>query len=112
MAAIKPDARWPMDDRAFACAVERLAAKDNPFAAGIDVYDGAAGLHCPDFREMLSYALSACLIEYLSPSYTHMVLNVRGRTAEYLTRNVPENTMQAAKELAQEFWNEVHGAET
>ena len=109
MASIKPDKRWPMDNRAFACAVDKLAAKGNPIAASIHVYTNVAGRHCPDFNEMLSYALSSCLIEYLSPSYTEMVLNVGGRTLKYLLRDIREEELEAAKELAQAFWNEVYG---
>jgi hypothetical protein len=109
MAEVKPDKRWPMDNRAFALAVDKQTAKGNPIASSINVYTGVAGRHCPDFNEMLSYALSSCLIEYLSPSYTEMVLNIGRRSREYLREGVREDEMEAAKALVLEFWKEVYG---
>lgn len=109
MAMVKPDKRWPMDNRDFAVTVDKLAAKGNPIAASIRVYTGSAGRHCPDFDEMLSFALSSCLIEYLSPSYTEMVLNIGPRTLAYLLKDVPEDELKAAKEIAQGFWETVYG---
>lgn len=109
MAMHKPRERWPMDDRAFALVVNRLAEKGNPVAKSIRVYDGVAGWRCSDFDEMLSHALSACLIEYLAPDFKFMVLNVGPNSVEHLTRDVSKEEMTAAVELVAEFWKEVMG---
>ena len=110
MALLRPDEpRWPMDDHAFARAVDSQTVKGNPIAQAIYRYDGPAGRSCHDFREMLSFALSSCLVDYLSPEYTHMLINVGGRTCRQLLRGVPEEQIEQAKALAQEFWEQVHG---
>ena len=99
-----------MDDRDFSKAVDRLTEKGNPIAQSIRVYPGIAGRHCPDFREMLSYALSSFLIEYLAPAFEYMLLNISPSAAKRLSKDVSEDEMAAARELVQEFWN-VHNGE-
>lgn len=105
MAEVKPGERWPMDNHDFALAVDRQTAKGNVVAKGILVFTASTGRYCPDFNEMLSFALSRCLVEYLSPSYEEMVLNMGGRTLKYLLKNVQAEELEAAKALVQEFWN-------
>jgi hypothetical protein len=111
MAMLKPDARWPMDNRAFAAAVDRQTEKGNPVAAAIHIFPGVAGRHCPDFKEMLSLARSSGFIAYLAPGYTQMLLHVSSRMVHDLQRGIPERDVEAAKALVQEFWEEVHGLE-
>jgi hypothetical protein len=109
MALHKPRKHWPMDNRAFTLAVRRLTEKGNPVAKSIRVFDGRAGWCCPDFDEMLSHALSSCLIEYLAPDFKFMVLGVGPNAIPYLTRDVSKEEMTAAVELVAEFWKEVMG---
>jgi hypothetical protein len=106
MAEVRPDARWPMDSRDFAQAVDTMAAKGNRVAKGIHVFDGPAGRSCHDFNQALSSALSATFIEYLSPSYTEMLLNVSPRTIGHFLRRhvISEETLEEAKALVREFW--------
>ncbi len=111
MAMIKPKERWPMDNRSFALAVDKEKERGSTLAGRIPVYNGVAGRHCPDFDGALSYALHACLIEYLSPSYTQMVLNAGPRTVRQLLRDVLEEEINEAKALVQAFWDIAHGIE-
>lgn len=104
MVLTRPNERWPMGTRDFALAVNACAAKGNIVAKRIPVYNGVVGFHCPDFDGALSMALHACLIEYLSPSYTEMILNAGPRTVRQLLRDETEAEIEAAKELVTEFW--------
>jgi len=108
MAALKPQERWPMDNRSFSQAVDKLAAEGNSIATNIHVYHGLSGRHCPDFKEMLSFARSSGLIDYLS-SYQQLVLNVGGRALREHLEDFDEKEVEAAKALAQGYWNEVYG---
>lgn len=109
MVLVKPSEHWPMDDHAFARAVDAAKAKGNALADRIPVYNGVMGRHCPDFDEMLHLALHACLVEYLAPSFTRMHLCAGPRTVKHLMRDVSEKDIEDAKALVQEFWDEVHG---
>ena len=107
MTHVRPgrDQRWPMDNRAFAKAVDWLTPQGNVIAKAIHTYPGVAGQHCPDFDEMLSFALSSLLIEYLSPQYREMIISVGPQMAKDIIRGFLPEELEAAKQLAQAFWD-------
>jgi len=109
MIATRPYAHWPMDNRAFARAVDRLTPEGNIVATRIRTYPGIAGQHCPDFRDMLSHAMSSCLVQYLAPDFTHMVLSLSPRGLSTLAKDFTPDEMRAARALVHEFWFEAHG---
>lgn len=108
MVATRPTAQWPMDSYAFARAVDVLTGEGNIVAKRIRTYSGSAGRQCHDFNEMLSWALHACLIEYLAPSFTRMVLALSPRDLSSLAKDYSAEEMKAARALAHEYWMQVH----
>lgn len=100
-----------MDQRAFALAVDRQVEAGNPIAKSIRVHDGPAGRSCHEFDDMLSGALSSCLISYVSPAFTTLRLSVSNRMLikEAFLNGVPDDQIDQAKALVQAFWEEVYG---
>lgn len=83
-----PHERVSMDRYAFARAVDELTKEGNRVASGLRVYNGPAGRACLDFDEMMSLALHAGLVSYLSPEYTHFLSNLSPRGAATILRRI------------------------
>ena len=106
--------RWPMDrdaNRAFALVVDKLTEKGNAFAKRFATFPGIMGKHCPDFDEMLSYALSGSLVCYLSPEYRQFLLNLSAnpRNIEHLFEGATDKDRAEVAEVVEAFWNRANG---
>lgn len=109
---LKPQERWPVDDRMFAKVVDKLATKGNSFATKFMVLTRVNGRYCPDSREMMALAKSAGLYSSLTPVYTHILISVAGRHAHQVLEAAAHAEASYAKDViafAQEYWNLAHG---
>lgn len=106
MVALKPQERWPTDNRDFAVAVDCMIAKDNPFAKELQVLTNVAGRHCPDFAEMLAFGRTAGLIVR---RFDWMCVNSSMRMLHEMAQEFSEEELEHAGALALEFWNVSHG---
>jgi hypothetical protein len=97
--------RWPMNQRAFALAIDSLKPKGNSLARDVPVYNSVAGRACHVFNEMLSTAMSAGFICYLSPEYSHFVSNLSVRGAERILKraDVSEVERREAMDLVEAY---------
>ncbi len=102
-ATLHPQARWSMDSRAFGIVADRLAKEGNTFAKRFRVWDGTAGTTCHDFDDLLRLSLHAGFLCYLSPEYTHFLLNVSPRYAGHLFKKVTEDDRREALAVVTAF---------
>lgn len=103
-ANLHPNERWKMDDRDFALVVDKLR-DTNAFASQFYTHDGRTGRACYQFNELMSFALHATFVSYLSPEYTHFLLNISPRLAnEFLSKNTDEER-RCAEEVVSAYWD-------
>jgi hypothetical protein len=91
--------RWPMENDVFCRAVKSLP--ESALAKSFDLYPGVAGCTCPDWADLMSLALHAGMVSYLSPEYRYFVLNVGPRAirALVLREAITPEEMTQAEEL-------------
>lgn len=84
LAKVSREARFPVDNRKFALAVDRAREDGNRYAKQFFVADLAVGRYCEEYNVMLSMMMHAGLISYLSPDYNQFILNITPRGAKTL----------------------------
>ena len=94
-----------MDHRAFGLAVDELKAKGNSLVQQVWVCDGPAGRSCQDFNEVMSIALHAGFVSYLSPEYSHFLSNLSPRGADVILNRTQASDVERreAEELIETY---------
>lgn len=98
---------WSMNDHIFSTVVDKLTKNGNTFASQFQIFDGIAGRTCHEFKDMMSLALSACLVSYYSPQYTHFVINITPRLMNRIIQS--SENFDDVYEFVVEFWESTNG---
>jgi hypothetical protein len=99
-----PGQEWPISGRLFALAVDRLQDRQIPFVQQFRTCDRSTGRACDDYEMMLRTAMSAGLVSYLSPEFTHFKCELSPRAANVLvSRGITEEELVGAEMLAEEI---------
>lgn len=97
--------RYKIDNRAFALAVDELKPVGNVVTRDVFVCENITGRWCQTFNEMVNVGLNATYVSFLSPEYTHFVLNISPRAASVILRRlgVSGDELDASRDLVEAY---------